>query len=103
MSESTSLKYILTLTDDFSRFTWTYFLVNKSDTFQAFKAFQALVENRFSTRIKTLRTDRGGEYISHEFEQHCTTHGIHRQLIAARTPHQNGVAERKNRTLLEAA
>lgn len=97
------IKYILTFTDDFSKFTWSYFFTHKSDTFEQFKHFWALVEREFSLPIKTLRTDGGGEYISEDFQRHCVSTGIHRQLTAARTPHQNGVAERKNCTILEAA
>lgn len=98
-----SAKYILTFTDDYSRFTWTYFLTCKSDTFTTFKIFHATVEKEFSLPISCLCTDRGGEYMLADFNQYCLTHGIRRQLTAARTPHQNGVAERKNRTILKAA
>jgi len=58
------------------------------------------VENEIGQTIKTLRTDRGGEYCSKEFEAFCADHGIRRELTAAFTPQQNGVSERKNRTIL---
>ena len=53
--------------------------------------------------MKTLRTDRGGELASNQFSQFCKDNGIHRQLTAAYTPQQNGVAERKNRVIVEKA
>lgn len=80
--------------------TWVYFLQEKSEAFEAFKSFKALVENESEKKIKTLRTDRGGEYCSKEFDAFCKEKGIKRQLTTAYTPQQNGVSERKNRTIL---
>ncbi|KAM7520343.1 hypothetical protein LguiB_019305 [Lonicera macranthoides] len=93
-------KYIITFIDDFSRKTWVYFLLEKSDAFVAFKNYKALVEKEMGSPIKVLRTDRGGEYNSHEFVVFCESQGIKRQLTTAYTPQQNGVCERKNRTIL---
>ena len=100
----TSLKgnrYVLTFIDDFSRRTWVYFLDVKSDTFTTFQDFQRQVEREMSLSLACLRTDRGGEYLSSEFNTYCTRQGIQRQLTAAYTPQQNGIAERKNRHLCE--
>jgi histone deacetylase 1/2 len=94
-------KYILTFVDDFTRMTWLYFLKEKSQTFEAFKQFKTSVENKVN-QIGTLRSDRGGEYMSTIFLDYCRSHGIHRQLTSAYSPFQNGLAERKNRSLLEA-
>lgn len=99
----TSPKYILTFIDDFSRFTWVYFLSYKSETFSRFKEFLLLVEQQLSHKISCLRSDRGGEYLSTDFLDFCRQNGIRRQLTVAHSPHQNGVAECKNRTLLEGA
>ena len=60
-----------------------------------------LVENQLDRKIKALRTDRGREYLSDQFRQLCDEKGIQHQLAIPRTPQQNGVAERRNRTLLE--
>ena len=60
-----------------------------------------LVENQLEKRVKALRTDRGREYLSDQFKKLCDEKGIHRQLNVHRTPQQNGVAERRNRTLPE--
>ena len=73
----------------------------KSETFEKFKEFRAEVEKQLSKSIKTLRSDRGGEYLDYEFKDHLIENGILSQLTAPGTPQQNGVAERRNRTLLD--
>ncbi|KAJ7980886.1 Retrovirus-related Pol polyprotein from transposon TNT 1-94 [Quillaja saponaria] len=93
-------RYLITFIDDYTRKTWVYFLQEKSQAFSTFKSFKARVENETGRTIKTLRTDRGGEYCSKEFENFCEAHGIRRELTTAYTPQQNGVSERKNRTIL---
>ncbi|XP_016649728.1 PREDICTED: uncharacterized protein LOC107881140 [Prunus mume] len=72
----------------------------KSEALNAFKHFKAAAENEIEKTIKVIRTDRGGEYNSKAFENFCAIHGVRRQLTTAYTPQQNGVAERKNRTIL---
>lgn len=93
-------RYLITFIDDYSRKTWVYFLHEKSETFTAFKSFKTHVEKETGKSIKTLRTDRGGEYCSKEFEKFCDQQGIRRELTAAYSSQQNGVSERKNRTIL---
>ncbi|GKV39214.1 hypothetical protein SLEP1_g47020 [Rubroshorea leprosula] len=93
-------RYFITFIDDFSRKTWVYFLQQKSEALMAFKSFKVFVEKEAGSQIQVLRTDCGGEYNSHEFANFCETHGIKRQLTTAYTPQQNGVCERKNRTIL---
>lgn len=93
-------RYFMTFTDDYSRKTWVYFLQEKSEAFSTFKNFMTLVEKEADKSIKFFRSDRGGEYNSHEFINFCEEHGIQKQLTAAYTPQQNGVSERKNRTIL---
>jgi len=95
-------RYILSLVDDYSRKTWVYFLYEKSEAFKVFKNFKACVKKESGTYIICLRTDRGGEFTSKEFTDFCTHHGISRQLTAAYTPQQNGVAKRKNNTIMNA-
>ena len=70
--------------------------------FEKFKEFKALIENLSDKKIKTLRSDNGGEYTSKEFEAFCKDAGIKRELTNPYNPQQNGVAERKNRTIMEA-
>lgn len=93
-------RYILTFTDDYSRKLWAYFLNLKSEALGIFKKFKSLVEKRSNKVICCLRTDRGGEFNSVDFNEYCSSNGIARQLTAAYTPQQNGVAERKNRTIM---
>ena len=76
-------------------------LKHKSDTFAAFKVFKALAENQLNARIKALHDDKGGEYMSKEWEDLCTTSGIKRMHTLRAKPYQNGVAERANRTIKE--
>ena len=80
-----------------------FFLQEKSEAFEAFKKFKALVEKQSGRFIKALRTDRGGEFVSNEFNSFCEKHEIRRELTAPYTPEQNGVAERKNHTVVEMA
>ncbi|KAJ3693375.1 hypothetical protein LUZ60_008855 [Juncus effusus] len=94
-------RYFITFVDDYSRRTWVYFLKEKSEVLEVFKKFKILVEKTTGMHIKTLRSDRGGEYMSTAFTSYCEEHGIKRFLTAPYSPQQNGVAERKNRTILE--
>ena len=96
-------EYYVTFIDDYSRNTWIYFLKTKSEVFRKFKVFKALIENHSKRRIKTLRIDNGGEYNSKYFEAFCKEVGIKRELTTPYNPQQNGVAERKNRTIMEAS
>ena len=99
--ESSSHKrYLLCFIDDFSRKAWVKFLVYKADAFASFILFKNYVEKESGLSIKCLRTDRGGEFTSNEFNDYCQQHGIKRRLATAYTPQQNGVAERKNRTVM---
>jgi len=94
-------RYFLFFIVDFSRKTWVYFLKEKSEAFCIFKKFKAYVEKQSGNSIKTLRSDRGGEFTSSEFNNFCTERGIKRHLTAPYSPQQNGVAERKNRTIMD--
>ncbi|KAL0438667.1 UNVERIFIED_CONTAM: Retrovirus-related Pol polyprotein from transposon TNT 1-94 [Sesamum latifolium] len=96
-------RYFVVFIDDFSRMTWVCFLKEKSEVFSIFRKFKASVEKQSGNAIKVLRTDRGGEFVSAEFDSFCEEMGIHRQLTTSYTPQQNGVAERKNRSLVEMA
>ncbi|KAG6472324.1 hypothetical protein ZIOFF_069784 [Zingiber officinale] len=82
---------------------WVFVLIAKKDAFQAFKKFKSVTENTTEYKIKTLRTDRGGEFLSTEFSRFCENEGIERHLSAPYTPQQNGVVERRNRTVMAMA
>ena len=93
-------RYLICFIDDFSRKAWVYFLVYKAYAFATFKQFKSGIEKQSGLRIKCLRTDRGGEFTSSEFNEFCKDSGIKRQLTTPYTPQHNGVAERKNRTVM---
>ncbi|XP_048228241.1 uncharacterized protein LOC125369515 [Ricinus communis] len=87
--------YVMVLVDDFSRFTWVFFLEHKSETFFNFIQFKEQVGKEFGLPIKCLCTDNGGEYMSDQFLNYCREHDLRRQMTCPETPQQNGVAERK--------
>ncbi|GKA65291.1 putative ribonuclease H-like domain-containing protein [Tanacetum coccineum] len=95
--------YCLVVTDDFSRFTWTFFLKSKDETSSILRNFITEIENLKDLKVKIIRCDNGGEFRNKEMDELCTRKGIKREFSNARTPQQNGVAERRNRTLIEAA
>lgn len=97
--------YYVIFVDDFSRKTWIYFLKCKEsrEILKRFKEFKALTENFSGKKIKTLRIDNGKEYTSEIFKEFCMSAGIKREFTVAYNPQQNRIAERKNRTIVEAA
>lgn len=95
--------YDLVIVDDFSRFTWTLFLVHKRYAFHAFKKLAKVIQNENDLKIACIISDHGGEFENHEFECFCGKHGIEHNFSAPRTPQQNEVFERKNRSLEELA
>jgi transposase InsO family protein len=88
--------------DDHSRKTWIYFLKTKDGVLARFQEFKAQVENLTGRKIKVLRSDNGGEYTSRDFSDFCIEAGIKREYTIPYNPQQNGVAERKNRSIVEA-
>jgi hypothetical protein len=94
-------KYYVLFVDDYSRFTWLYPILNKSDVYQCFVKFKLLAENIFSTKIKQFQSDNGGEYVSNQFKHFLTQNGILHRLTCPHTSQQNGIAERKHRHIME--
>ena len=94
-------KYALICVDDFSNLTLVYFLKQKSDTVHAFKKF--LSNMTPYGKVKKVRSDQGGEFISNEFNSVLTENLIHHEKSAPYSPHQNGTAERHWRTIFEMA
>ena len=109
-------KYMLTFTDDYSRYTTVYFITSKSKTLSKFKEYINMVENSTDQQIKKLsiiqekkesvqkiRSDNGGEYTSCQFSKFCKDRGISHQFTNPYSPEPKGVSERLNHTLIEAA
>ncbi|GJW84603.1 putative ribonuclease H-like domain-containing protein, partial [Tanacetum coccineum] len=95
--------YCLVIIDDYSRFTWVFFLATKDETGGILKSFITGIENLVDHKVKVIRCDNGTEFKNKEMNQFCEIKGILRQFSVARTPQQNRVAERRNKTLIEAA
>ena len=94
-------RYYVSFIDDYSRYTFIYFMKNKSEVLEKFKEFHTYALNVGGKPINTLRSDNGGEYTSKEFETFLKNNGITHQLSVPYNPAQNGVAERMNRTIVE--
>ncbi|GKC20871.1 putative ribonuclease H-like domain-containing protein, partial [Tanacetum coccineum] len=102
-------KYYLVVTDDYSRFTWVFFLTTKDETSEILKLFIKEIENLVDKKVKIIRSDNGTgsnngtEFKNKVIDDFCREKGIKKEYNVARTPQQNSVAERRNRTLIEAA
>ena len=95
-------RYTLVIVDEYTRFTWVYFLHRKDETSDILMDHVKLIETGTSYKVKILRSDNGTEFKNSEVEDFCRNKGISHQFSAPGTPQQNGVVERKNRTLIEA-
>jgi hypothetical protein len=93
--------YYIIFIDDCSRKTWNYFLKTKDESFSKFQDFKNLVENQTGRHIRVFRKDNGKEFDSHKYDNLCRAPEIKRELIVPYNPQQNGVVERKNRTICE--
>ena len=95
--------YGFVIVDDYSRFTWVYFLAHKDEALHTFIRHCKKVQKEKSLTLISVRSDHGGEFENHGFEMFCNEHDYDHNFFAPRTPQQNGVVERKNRTLKEMA
>nr|GEU58443.1 hypothetical protein [Tanacetum cinerariifolium] len=95
-------KYVLVIIDDYSRYTWTYFLRSKDETPKVLIDFLRLVQRGLHAQVRIVRTDKGMEFLNQTLHAYFASEGIHHQTSVSRTPEQNGVVERRNRTLVEA-
>nr|GEX05215.1 hypothetical protein [Tanacetum cinerariifolium] len=96
-------RYVLVIVDDYSRYTWTHFLRSKDETPKVLIDFPRLVQRGLQAQVRVVRTDKGMEFLNQTLHAYFAAEGIHHQTSVARTPKQNGVVERRNRTLVEAA
>ncbi|GJU28987.1 retrovirus-related pol polyprotein from transposon TNT 1-94 [Tanacetum coccineum] len=96
-------KYVLVIVDDYSRYTWTHFLRSKDETPKVLIDFLILVQRGLHAQVRTVQTDRGIEFLNKTLHAYFAKEGIEHETSSVRTPEQNGVVERQNRTLVEAA
>nr|GEU76059.1 putative ribonuclease H-like domain-containing protein [Tanacetum cinerariifolium] len=89
--------------DDYSRFTWVFFLATKNETSPILKTFITGLENQLIFKVKVIKSDNRTEFKNNDLNKFCGMKGIKREFSVPRTPQQNGIAERKNRTLIKAA
>ncbi|GKB37041.1 retrovirus-related pol polyprotein from transposon TNT 1-94 [Tanacetum coccineum] len=95
-------RYTLVIVDDYSRYTWTRFLKDKTEAFDKFKIFSKKIQNQLGCTIVSIRTNHGREFDNEmQFGEFCNANGITHNFSALRTPQSNGVVERKNMTLQE--
>jgi transposase InsO family protein len=96
-------KYGFVIVDDYSRYTWVFFMKDKSKVHEIFKKFSTRAQNEFDMKIKKVRSDNGTEFKNTNIEEYLDEEGIGHELSDPYTAQQNGIVERKNRTLIEAA
>jgi transposase InsO family protein len=96
-------KYGLVIVDDYSHFAWVFFLQDKSETQEALKKFLRRVQNKFNVKVKKTRSDNSTKFKNTQVENFLDEEDIKHEFLAIYTPQQNGVAKRKNHTLIEMA
>nr|GEZ15713.1 hypothetical protein [Tanacetum cinerariifolium] len=96
-------RYVLVIVDDYSRYTCTHFLRSKDETPEVLINFLKLVQRGLQAQVRVVRTDKGTEFLNQTLHVYFAAEGILHQTSVARTPEQNGVIERQNRTLVEVA
>nr|ABF96861.1 retrotransposon protein, putative, Ty1-copia subclass [Oryza sativa Japonica Group] len=95
--------YVLVIVDDFSRYSWLFFMATKDEAFQHFRGLFLRLELEFPGSLKRIRSDNGGEFKNASFEQFCNERGLEHEFSSPHVPQQKGVVERKNRVLVEMA
>jgi transposase InsO family protein len=103
MESKGGVRYFTTFTDDYSRWTKTYLIRKKSEVASKFREYKKFVETQLEIKIKAVQSDNGKEYCNEEMDKFFRNSGIQRHLTTVYSPQQNGLAERRNRTLVEAA
>lgn len=101
ISTPNGARYFVTFIDECTRMVWISLLNHKSEVCKVFQEFYKLVKTQYKCDIKVLQSDNGGEYINNEMQMFCKNNSIRHQTSCANTPEQNGVAERRNRQILE--
>jgi hypothetical protein len=100
---ASGIRWFVIFIDDCTRMTWLYLLKHKDEVLSVFQLFHTMVQTQFSAKVKILRTDNGAEFVNHQFQAYFKSHRLIHETSCPQTPQQNGVAERKNRHILETA
>jgi transposase InsO family protein len=95
--------YVLVIIDDYSRYSWVFFVESKDEVFEHFWSLALRLNNEHPNCLKVIRSDNGTEFRNASLDQFCVEHGVDQQFSAPCIPQQNGVMERNNRTLVEIA
>jgi transposase InsO family protein len=95
--------YILIIVDDYSRYSWVFFLEIKDEVFEHFWSLALRLNNGHGNCLKVIHSDNGTEFRNAFFDQFCLEHGVDQQFFASRVPQLNGIMERKNHTLVKMA
>lgn len=96
-----NFRYYISIVDEFSRFIWFYFILNKSDFFSIFVKFHDLIERYLGLKIREVQIDLGGEFMNSTFKKYLEEHGINQKMSCTYTPQQHGIFERKHRQIVE--
>jgi transposase InsO family protein len=95
--------YVLVIVDNYSRYSWVFFLDGKDQVFEHFRLLALRLNNEHPNCLKAIRSDNGTGFKNASFDGFCLEHGIEQQFSAPHVPQQNGVVKRKNRTLVDMA
>lgn len=98
---SSRVRWFVIFVDDCKRMTWLYVMKNKNEVFGIFRSFHNMIKTPYSAKLQIILSDNGGEYDNNELRENFQAHGLHHETTCSQTPQQNGVAERKNRHILE--
>jgi len=97
------VRWFVIFVDDCTRMTWFYLMKNKDKVFSIFQSLHAMIHTQFSATLRVIRSDNGGKFVNQRFRTYFDNHGLIHETSCPQTPQQNGVAERKNRHILETA
>jgi transposase InsO family protein len=95
--------YVLIIVDDYSRYSWFFFLESKDEVFEHFQSLALRLNNEYPNYLKAIHSDNGTEFRNTSFDQFCPEHGVDQHFPAPCVPQQNRVVKLKNHTLLEMA
>jgi hypothetical protein len=97
------VRWFVIFVDDCTHMTWLYLMKNKDEVFSIFQSFHSMIHTQFSATLRVICSDNGGKFVNQRFRTYFDNHGLIHEMSCPQTPQQNGVAEQKNRHILETA